>query len=216
MALVRRAEPEPLNVGVVPPPSLPAAPGGEELFSKIYEQAAPRCLDHAERYLSRSEARDIVADGFGEIWESWPRLTVEQRTVAYCLGAIHHHILAHLRQNRRLVSLEDAEAELTHLAIHEIDTPTRVTTAEDIMDLAINRMPPQRRSVFLLLREGLPYKEICEQLSMSIGTVNTHVRLARGDIRAAAERHGGFHLFAGHMSRLAPGSLQSSQGATDA
>lgn len=215
MALPRKSELQPLNVGVVPAPSLPAAPGDEQLFSELYLVAAPRGIAHALRFVSRSEAKEIVADALGEVWDRWRQLTVEQRTVAYCLGTIHHHVLRRLDENEGLESLESAGAELARLAIHEIDSPPPVNIEASIMDLAIDEMPPRRRSVFLLLLDGLQYKDICERLSMSMGTVNTHVRLARDDIRSAAVRSGGFQLVSGRLVRLAAASQQENEEATD-
>ena len=216
MALPRKSELQPLNVGVVPALSLPAAPGDEQLFAELYPVAASLGTAHGMRFVSRSEAKEIAADALGEVWDRWSQLTVEQRTLAYCLATIHYHILSRVEENRRLVSLEDAEVELTHLAIHEIDSANEPKIKARIMDVAIDEMPPRRRSVFLLLLDGLPYKEVCERLSMSIGTVNTHVRLARDDIRAAAVRSGYYELVAGRLVRLAAASPEENEEAADA
>lgn len=202
MELPPSNEPSPLSIGVVPPPVLPAAPGDEEMFRGLYLRMQTLGVDHASRFLSAGEAREAVCDALCEIWERWSRLTVEQRTAAYCLGAIHHHILRRLRENKRLVALDDAEAELSHLAVHEIDTPSRTLTAEDVLDLAVAAMPPRRRMVYQAVREHFrTYKEVGEALSMSEGTVNTHMRLAHEDVRAALQRHG-FRLPAEAAARL--------------
>jgi RNA polymerase sigma-70 factor (ECF subfamily) len=208
MPLARRTEPKELNVGIVPPPSLPAAAGKEEMFAELYRRLLPVAVDHAARFLSEGEARDAVSDAFAEVWVRWTKLAPEQRSTAYVLGAVHHHILMQLRANKRLVSLDDAEAELTHLAIHEIDTPSRATTAGDVVDLIVAAMPHRRREVFLMIRElRYTYKEVAALLSISEGTVNTHVRLAAEDVRTALQRHG-FRIGAGGTALLAPGSKE--------
>lgn len=202
MALARRTEPDPLNIAVVARPSLPAAPGSEELFAEIYARMLPAGIDHAARFLSESEARDAVADALAEVWQRWDHLSIEQRSAAYCLGAIHHHIIKRLRDNKRLVALEDAESELSHLAIHEIDAPEHAVTAAEIIDRVVEAMPPRRREVFLLIRElGYTYKEVCELLSVSEGTVNSHMLKAGEAIRAAFERRG-YALAAGRNPML--------------
>jgi RNA polymerase sigma-70 factor, ECF subfamily len=199
--LARKTEPE-LNVAVVPRPSLPAAPGKEEMFAEFHAAVIPVAMDHARRFLSKGEARDAVSDALAEVWVNWTNLTPEQRTPAYVLGAVHYHILKQLRVNKPLVSLDDAETQLSRLAIHEIDTPTRATTAGDVIDEVVDAMPPRRREVFLLVRElRYTYKEVGAMLSMSEGTVNTHMRLAADDVRAAFKRHG-FRIAAGETPRL--------------
>lgn len=178
------------------------------MFGELYSRLLPVAVDHAARFLSEGEARDAVSDAFAEVWVRWTNLAVEQRTAAYVLGAVHHHILKQLRANKRLVALDDAEAELTHLAIHEIDTPTRATTAGDVIDLVVAAMPHRRRDVFLLVRElRYTYKEAAALLSISEGTVNTHMRLAAEDVRTALQRHG-FRIAAGGAARLAPGAKE--------
>jgi RNA polymerase sigma factor (sigma-70 family) len=208
MPLAKRAEPE-LDVGTVPQDSLPAAPGAEEMFGELYRRVAPVAVDHAARFLSQGEARDAVSDAFADMWLRWKKLTPEQRSGAYVLGAVHYQILKQLRDNKRLVDLDDAEAQLTRLAIHEIDTPTRVTTADDVIDLVVAAMPHRRREVFLLVRElRYTYKEVAELLSISEGSVNTHIRLAGDDVRTALLHHG-FRLTAGGVARLAPGTREA-------
>jgi RNA polymerase sigma-70 factor (ECF subfamily) len=178
------------------------------MFAELYTRVQPLGVDHATWFLSESEAKDVVTDALGEVWARWHNLSPEQRTVAYCLGAIHHHILKRWRENKRLVDLDDAEADLSRIAFHEIESPTRAVTAADVLDLVVAAMPPRRRDVFLLIRElGYTYKEVAELLSMSEGTVNTHVRLAAEDLRAAFQRHG-FRLASGRAARLASGAAK--------
>lgn len=53
------------------------------------------------------------------------------------------------------------------------------------VEAAIEKLPPKRKEIFLLSRsEGLTYKEIAEKLSLSIKTVEAHMRLALQDLRA--------------------------------
>jgi RNA polymerase sigma-70 factor (ECF subfamily) len=187
MQLARKITDSPeLQVAIVDPPRLPAEPGLEEMFCDVYRRIHDRALDHAERFLSSSEAADAIADAIAEIWLKWKRLTPDQRSDAYFFGCIHYHVLLRLRQNASAVHLEDAEAELARLAINEIDTPSRTTTAADVIDLAVASMPPRRREVFVLVREQhFTYQEAAALLGVSLGTVNTHMRLAADDLRAA-------------------------------
>jgi RNA polymerase sigma-70 factor (ECF subfamily) len=203
MQLVRRKRQSPkLQVAVVEPTRLPAEPGLEEMFCDAYRRVHDRALDHAERFLSSDEARDAVADAIAEIWVKWAELTPEQRSDAYFFGCIHYHVLLRLRKNASLAHLDDAEAELARLAIHEIDTPTRATTAGDVIDLVVAAMPPRRREVFVLIREQeFTHKEAALILGVSEGTVNTHIRLAADDLRAAL-RDKGFRIAAGAQPRL--------------
>lgn len=198
MQLARReAESPDLQVEIVEPENLPADPGLEAMFCDIYRRIHDRAMDHAERFLSPSEAEDAVADAVGEIWRRWKKLRPEQRSDAYFFGTVHHKVIDRLRANSSQESLDDAEAELSKLAIHEIDRPTRATTAADIIDLTVAQMPHDRRQVFLLIREhGFTYKEVAEILGVSESTVNTQISRSNANLRAAFQS-GGFRIAAG-------------------
>lgn len=207
------SQPTELSVGVVPaPPEAPtllADPGEEELFADLYRQVLPIAIDHARQVrLSQDEARDAICEAFALLWEQRKQLTLEQRTVPYFLAAAHHEVLKHYKAIKRLVSLEDAEAHLARMAIHEIDSPAQPPKETEIIDRVVSAMPERRRQVFLLIRElSYTYKEVGELLSISEGTINTHMRKAGEDIRAALQRSG-IRLSAGTAPRLASGSRE--------
>jgi RNA polymerase sigma factor (sigma-70 family) len=173
-------------VQVVDQPELPAAPGVERMFREIYARVLPHCMRHAETLLSKEEARDAVHNAMQRAWALWRGLTPEEMSDAYVYRAVHREIIVMSRRNDQMVDLDDAEAELAQHAIEDIDHFTRPTTAQAVHDAAIDAMPPRRRQVMLLIqRFHLTYEEVGEQLGMSIGTVNTHMRLANEQIRVA-------------------------------
>jgi RNA polymerase sigma factor (sigma-70 family) len=205
MQLARReAESPDLQVGIVEERSLPADPGLEAMFCDFYRRIHDRALDHAQRFLSPGEAEDAVTDAFGEVWSRWKKLLPEQRSDAFFFATIHHKVINRLRANASQETLDDADAELTQLAIREIDTPTRATTAADIVDRVVHRMPKERRQVFILVREqGFTYKEVAEILGISESTVNSQITRANANLRAAFEAKG-FRLGSGSPPMLPP------------
>ena len=55
---------------------------------------------------------------------------------------------------------------------------------EDYFNTAVKSLPPVRKKVFMLNRlQGLSYKEIAQQLSISINTVEDHMSKALRQIR---------------------------------
>ena len=179
-----------LQVGIESPAALAAAPGIEEMFCEVYRQVHDPALAQAELLLSSSEAEDAVGNAVAKAWRLWPTLRPEQQCAAYLYRAVHHEVVSRLRENERFVDAEDAEAALAGLAIEAIDASEPSERAR-FVDRVIDVMPQRRREVFLLVRElGYSYKEAAEVLGMSEGTVNTHMRLATNDLRAALQRSG--------------------------
>jgi RNA polymerase sigma-70 factor (ECF subfamily) len=195
MQLAKRTnEADDKQIGVVDKPELPAAPGVERMFREIYERVQPHALRHAEKLLSRDEARDAFHNAMQRAWSLWRKLTPEEMSDAYLYRAVHREVIAMSRRNDRMVDIDDAEAELTQLALRNIDQFTRATTAEDVIDAVTAAMPARRRQVYLLVqRYQMTYQDVAEQLDISIGTVNTHMLRANESMRAAF-RERGFRL----------------------
>lgn len=198
-----------LLVGVVPPPTVltvPVTADLERLFVDAYERLHGPSLDHAECSLSADDARDAVADAMVALWLRWATLTPGQRSDKWIFGVVHRCVRAKRRANRRAnrhhVSLDEAEAALERLAASTIPDLTGRDTAADVLDLALSVMPPRRREVLLLVKEaGFTYAEAAEELGLSVGTINTHMRLATKDLSAAFTR-AGFRLANPQPARL--------------
>jgi RNA polymerase sigma-70 factor (ECF subfamily) len=212
MRLARRKsqEPETLLVGVVEQ-SLPADPGLENAFLDIYLRIHDEAMDHAERFLEYEAADDAVHEAVADIWERWRKLLPEQRTDAYFYGAIHNQVLKRLKRDKRFVELEDAEHQLSRLAIEAIDAaPVPGAQADehdaaDVVDRIVGDMPPRRKAVFLLLREKeMTYKEVAETLGISVPSVNTHLTLAKEALRVGLRRAGFSIPAPTPMKRLRP------------
>lgn len=210
MQLARRtAEPAVEQIAVVERPVLQADDAFERMFMEVYERVHDRAIDHAQRFLDKDEARDAFHAAMSDIWQRWKKLQPEQRSEAYCLGAVHRQAIKHARRNRRFVSDHEVEEELAELVVGEIEAITRATTAADVLDATINSMPMRRREVLLLIHHfRFTYMEVAELLGLSLGTVKTHLRLACNDVRAAF-RDRGFRLAQGDVPRLLPGTEEA-------
>jgi RNA polymerase sigma-70 factor (ECF subfamily) len=174
----------------------------EQLFCEAYYRLHGRLLDHAERFLDREAARDAAAEAMAQVWYRWPMLTAEQRGDPYFFRAVHNNVIDALKADSGLVSLEDAEPELEQLAASAEPDQTGRDTAADVLDATLAAMPRRRREVFLLVREEcLTYKEAAEALGLSESTINTHMHLAAGDLRAAFTR-AGFRIANAQPARL--------------
>lgn len=178
--------------GVVPPPngSLPA-PSIEDVFLAAYARLHGRILDHAGRFVSEDDARDAVQDAWLAIWRAWQSPTLARRDDRYVFTAVRNCVKLKLRENNRLVSLDDAEPELDQQATTTFRDDARGTTMADVLDAALLVMSPRRREILLLVKEqGFTYAEVAEMLGLSLGTINTHIRLAYEDLRVAFRRAG--------------------------
>lgn len=178
-------------VAEVPSPTAVASPDLQLLFLEAYRRLHGRVLDHAERFLSTDDARDAVGDAMEVLWRKWASLSPDKRNDRYVFGIVSHCVHAKLRENSRLVSLEEAEPELDQRAVRAGFARDWGDTAADVLDAALAVMPPRRREVFLLVKEqAFTRQEAADALGLSVETIGTHMRLATEDLRAAFTRAG--------------------------
>ena len=190
------------GVGVVPSPVPPDAPDAERWFIEAYQRLHSVVLDHASLFLDRESARDAVSQAEEELWIRKDQLSPEQRTDRYFFVAVRNTVFDALKQISRLVSFEDAEAELDQIAVEALEEQEGVAHFTTVLDRTLAAMPPRRREVFLLIREhNLSYKQVAAELGISVGTINTHYGLAARDLRIAFTR-AGFRIAAAEPLQL--------------
>lgn len=191
-------------VATIERPRLPAAPGVEQEFSEIVERVYPSALNRAAKVLENvDDAQDAVGTAVQKAWAVWTTLTPEQMSDAYLQRAVTNEIIAVIRERRdkTVVSIEDVELELEQLAFAQIEQASRHVQPADRLNAVLALMPRRRREVVLLVHVfNFKYQEVADLLGLSIGTVNTHMRLASAEIRAVFD--GQFRLGDGEASKL--------------
>lgn len=175
-------------VGVVPPPTPPADGEYVRQINDFFRRLHGPLVSHAERFVGRDDALDVVSEVFLERWRRWAELPAAARTDQVFFAAVRRTAVKLRRAMRPVVPLDEVEEELEvrALAVAEVGPPWRGTTADDVIDAALAAMPERRREVFLLAKEhGFSYSEIAEALGLTLATVNAHIVRAGMAIRAA-------------------------------
>ncbi len=120
------------------------------------------------------EAEDLVQQVFVKIWEQRERLDIAWSLKAYLYKTVHNAALNRLRAaNTRSKYLETNAAQLENANVTPDDTASELN---ERLQKALDLLPPQCRHVFELSRfEELKYREIADQLGISIKTVETQM-----------------------------------------
>jgi RNA polymerase sigma-70 factor (family 1) len=159
----------------------------EQLFRDHYQ---PLCL-FAYSYLKDMEAaKDVVQDFFFRCWGKRDTLPTPDSFEKYAFrairnGVINYQITAATRNKHNLQSIAPD--------IYDPQREDAVLRQEDQLKaallLAIQRLPEQRRKIFLLSNgDGYKYSEIAEKLNISLNTVKTQLRKAYETLRQERER----------------------------
>jgi RNA polymerase sigma-70 factor, ECF subfamily len=161
--------------------------GDTAAFDILYMLYAPRIEIFVVKMVKdHQNAEDITHNIFLKIWEN--RETISQvnsfRKYLFKMAKnavfdlyVHNVIRARFKK-----AIEMKKNLQTHLYYQEEEIDARDLAT--LIDVAINEMPPKRRSVFQMSRhKGLSHKEIARELHISSKTVENHIAQALEDLR---------------------------------
>ena len=154
-------------------------------FDTIYVTYYPRMIRFAKEYvLFEEDAENIVQDIFVLLWEKRDVLDIKVSLVPYLFTLVKNKCLDFLKH--KVVSEEFVrEYELKRLSLEHFNYA--VISDEDIEKIittAVNSLPERCRDIFVKSRiEGKKYKEIADELEISINTVENQMSIALKKLR---------------------------------
>ena len=171
----------------------PIALSVKENFDSIYVNNFSRLFLFAKEYvLFDEEAENIVQDIFLMLWEKREALRVDVSLTAYlftlvknkCIDFLRHRMVEQMySENVKHEYNEELNVKL--FALESFDH--NFSSEEDIETLlrnAIDKLPERCRLIFIKSRiEGKKYKEIAEELNLSVNTVEGQISIALKKLR---------------------------------
>ena len=159
-----------------------AAKGDETAFSCLFYRHYQKILAFMIRLTRSAEvAEDIVQDVFLKVWEKREALTEVDRFDAYLYVLCRNHAFNTLKRFAyERAKMAEVESESMVEAFHDVSS---MTDYYQLLDQAIEELPPQQQKVYLLSRrKRLKYKEIAQQMELSSETVKKYLKLATRSI----------------------------------
>ena len=152
----------------------------ETIFNQYY---ASLCL-FASRMLNDDEkAEEIVQDLFVNLWSKRANIQVDSSLKHYLFRSVKNLCLNQLQHLKIREKYAQKAKENLELRYQENDYFIEVGLSRKIEE-SIESLPEKRKQIFKLSREeGLKYKEIAEQLNLSIKTVEAQMGLALKQLR---------------------------------
>jgi len=137
------------------------------LHDKYYH---PMCV-WANKHLHHDVVvEEIVSDCFIKLWERRRKIVIEKSLKSYLFLMLRNQLVSYLRKDKNRAVVETGSIpEMTD----------EMATEQDFyasLYLAINKIPEQRRRILeMAVFDALTYKEIAEQLKISVNTVKTQI-----------------------------------------
>jgi RNA polymerase sigma-70 factor (ECF subfamily) len=154
--------------------------GDEYAFAQLFKTHYNQLGDYIMRITeSKQLTQEIVQDVFLKIWINRRSLATIDCFKAYLMVVARNHAFNCLKQIAREKSRRKEWANsVLHLALNNT-AETALTDSRQLIDEAIELLPPRQKNVYLLSRrEGISQEAIAQKLNISHETVKKHMVLA--------------------------------------
>lgn len=156
-------------------PSLITELSSKPAFEKLFKEHYAPMVGYALRMTKDHDlAEDLVQQVFVSLWEKREEVHVNTSLKSYLLRSVHNHCLNHFKH----LKVRDAHASETvyQSNVAELRDPIEESELQLKVNDLIDQLPEQCRKVFLLSRrDGKKYKEIAEELNISVKTVENQM-----------------------------------------
>lgn len=149
-------------------------------FETIYKKHYSLLCCLAYQYLKDRElAEEIVQELFQKVWEQSLFVGFEGSFAGYLVVSIKNSCINTIRRQKMIQTASSRILEDWYQDSAKNDQPFSDMELKSLIKTTIEKMPSQRKKVFILSREiGMKYKEIAQYLGISEKTVEVHMGLA--------------------------------------
>lgn len=158
-------------------------------FEKMYKLYYPKMFGFAKNYvLANEDVENIVQDVFMILWEREEELELSCSLTTYlftlvknrCLNFLCHKLI----EEEYNVQMKE-ELGFKLYALESLDYSYQSEEElQAIIQRALDKLPERCREIFIKSRmEGMKYKEISEELGISVNTVENHIVTALKKLR---------------------------------
>jgi RNA polymerase sigma-70 factor (ECF subfamily) len=159
--------------------------GDYEAFDKLFSDYGKRLYYFAYGYLkSKEDAEGVVQEVFLKIWRNRKHINPDLSFKSYLFKIAYHYILELFEQNTRKQAYQhkiiDEAVEFTDETNERLNYQMLLEKVETL----IEKLPPRQKEILMKRKkEGIPIKEIAEQLGISPKTVENHLTEALKNLK---------------------------------
>lgn len=160
--------------------------GDEKAFKTLFDRYYKKLLDYAFTFTGDlQEAEDIVQQTFITLWTNRKKIDSQKSIKSYLYRITHNTYIDTYRKQKHKESFFD---EIKERALRDriIDDDEIIEQRILKLKVVIESLPDRCKEVLQMNKfQGLKYKEIADQLNISVKTVEAHMNTAFKKIRIA-------------------------------
>jgi len=159
-----------------------AMSGFDDIYQKNYRRVYSICLRMTG---NTAEAEDLTQEVFLQLHRKLASFRGDAAFTTWLHRLTVNHVLMHFRKRRVRSEITTDDGEMPDQVDPVSDNPTAMPIVDRIaLDVAIGKLPPGYRKVFVLHDvEGYEHEEIARLLSCSSGTSKSQLHKARLRLR---------------------------------
>ena len=158
----------------------------ENAFEQVFKTHFKSLRSYACTLLNdEANGEEIVQQVFLKLWERADNISISGSIAAYLYRAVHNESLNHIKHEKV------KSAHQMHVAYsmkNSTDSAPKTLQSKELekkIQFALNELPEQCRTIFQMSRfEEMKYREIADQLKISIKTVENQMGKALKILRA--------------------------------
>ena len=170
--------------------------GDRQAFEKLFKTNYRPLTAYAFRFVrDLPTAENIVQDVFLKLWQSRENLLITTSLLHYLFRSVRNHSLNQIEKVKVRSGYQKLQIENSHNDEDFSAFYPEIGLLEKI-EKAISGLPEKRQEIFRLAREeGLKYREIAEQLDISVKTVEAQMTMALKQLRESLKEYHHLVLF---------------------
>ena len=159
--------------------------GNKEAFRFFFEKYYPDLCNLVNLYLHDPlMSEEIVQDIFIYLWEKKEKIKIESSVKSYLLRASKNRSLNFIRDERNKMDIHQRLKDFNRQSVEMPDKVMDANQLREVIDNAISNLPERCREVYILGKEkNLCYKEISEEMGISVKTVEVQMGIALKKLR---------------------------------
>lgn len=170
--------------------------GDADAFQQLYNKYHAALYAYIIRFVKiPALAEDVLQDVFIKIWEIRKNVDPTLSFQAYLYRISRNSVFKLIKKIAADKELRNELASYMNAGAKEADVQLQWHQYEQILETAVNQLPPQRQNIFKLCRhEGKKYEEVAAELHISRNTVKEHMVLAVRFIKDYVYQHADIHM----------------------
>ena len=165
-------------------------------YELIFREYYRPMTAYAFRFLGNlADSESIVQDVFLRLWQKRKEIMITSSLQNYLFRSVKNHCINYIEHEKIKTGYQDMviknEADRSEYSEFFLEYGLRMK-----IQAAIAALPQKRQEIFRLAREdGLKYREIADQLNISVKTVETQMTLALKQLRESLKEYKNLVMF---------------------